>query len=215
MAAVSTRSEFSGLLNVYLPIAAGVFLLIVLALGFVVVRFRAGSGRRVSERHDAPRAEIAYVLLVAAIVAVLVVITFRGESRVDALAASPALRVSVTGSDWRWRFDYPAQGITELGRGQAPSDLFVPAGQTVEFDLSSLDVIHAFYIPDERFQRAAIPKIVNRFDLVFPKPGVVLGGSCNEFCGLGHTQMRFKVHVLSPGAFAAWVAERRRGGSAP
>jgi cytochrome c oxidase subunit 2 len=210
MAAVSTRTEFTDLLNVYLPVAVAVFVVIVLALAFVVVRFRHRAGRAVSERNDAPRAELAYVLVLAAIVAVLVVITFRGESHVDALAASPALRISATGSDWRWRFDYPAQGISEPGRGQAPTDLFVPAGRTIEFDLSSLDVIHAFYIPYERFQRAAIPRIVNRFDLVFPTPGVVLSGSCNEFCGIGHTQMRFTVHVLSPAAFAAWVTERKR-----
>lgn len=209
---VETRSQFTDLLNVYLPIAIAVFAIVVLALVFVVVRFRHRPGRTVSQRNDAPRAELAYVLFLAAIVVVLVVVTFRHESRVDALAASPALRISVIGSDWRWRFDYPKQAITQLGQGQTPTDLFVPAGETIEFDLTSLDVIHAFYIPYERFQRAAIPKIVNRFDLVFPKPGVQTSGYCNEFCGLGHTEMRFQVHVLTPRAFAAWVAERQRQG---
>ncbi|MHB8533020.1 MAG: cytochrome c oxidase subunit II, partial [Solirubrobacteraceae bacterium] len=165
-----TRKEFSHLVGVYLPIAVAVFAIVLAVLAFVLVRFRHRAGRPVSKRSDAPRAEIAYVLMLAAIVVVLVVVTFRGESRVDAVAASPALRITATGSDWRWRFDYPAQGITELGHGEAPTDLFVPAGETIEFDLSSLDVLHAFYIPYERFQRAAIPKIVNRFDLVFPEP---------------------------------------------
>ena len=209
---VETRSQFTDLLNVYLPIAIAVFALVVLALAVVVVRFRHRPGRTVSERSDAPRAELAYVLVLAAIVVVLVVVTFRHESRVDAVAASPALRISVVGSDWRWRFDYPGQGIAQLGHGQAPTDLFVPAGETIEFDLTSLDVIHAFYIPYERFQRAAIPQIVNRFDLVFPTPGVQTSGSCNEFCGLGHTQMRFEVHVLTPQAFGAWVTERQHHG---
>lgn len=210
---IETRSQFSDLLNVYLPTAVAVFAIVVLALAFVLVRFRHRPGRIVSERNDAPRAELAYVLFLAAIVVVLVVVTFRHESRVDALAASPALRVTVIGSDWRWRFDYPKQGITQLGHGPTPADLFVPAGETIEFDLTSLDVIHAFYIPYERFQRAAIPNIVNRFDLVFPKPGVQTSGYCNEFCGLGHTRMRFQVHVLAPRAFAAWVTEQQRQGA--
>lgn len=207
-----TRRELSSLLHVYLPIAIAVFVLVLLALAFVVLRFRHRPGRAVSKRSEAPRLELAYVLVIAVIVVWLVAITFRSESRVDALAASPALRITATASDWRWRFDYPQQRITELGRGQGPADLYVPAGQSIEFDLTSLDVLHAFYIPYEDFQRAAIPRIINRFDLVFPTAGVQAAGYCNEFCGLGHTQMRFAVHVLSAQAFAAWVAQRQRQG---
>ncbi|MGI8557761.1 MAG: hypothetical protein ACR2ND_05560, partial [Solirubrobacteraceae bacterium] len=126
----------------------------------------------------------------------------------------PALRIHAVASDWRWRFDYPQQGISEVGQGQAPTDLYVPAGETVEFDLSSLDVLHAFFIPYERFQRQATPGLTSRFDLLFPRPGVETSGSCNEFCGIGHTQMHFEVHVLTSQAFAAWVAQRQRQGGA-
>ncbi|MGI8430445.1 MAG: hypothetical protein ACR2OB_14355 [Solirubrobacteraceae bacterium] len=209
-----SRRVFSGLLGVYLPIAIVVFVLVLLALAFALVRYRAAPGRQVSGRDDAPRSELAYVLGITATVIVLVILTFRGESHVDALAASPALKITATGSDWRWRFDYPGLGVTELGHGQQPTPLYVPADRTIEFDLSSLDVLHAFYIPYERFQRAAIPKVVNRFDLVFPTAGVQTDGLCNEFCGVGHTQMRFAVHVLSAQQFAAWVNRRRsRGGT--
>jgi cytochrome c oxidase subunit 2 len=210
---VGTRHEFRALSGVYVPIAVAVFLVVVLALGFVVARFRDRPGRPVSARTSAPRAELVYVLVVAAIAAVLLLLTYRTETRVDALAASPALRISATGSDWRWSFFYPTQGIDEIGRDGVPTDLYVPAGRTIEFDLTSLDVIHAFYIPYEEYQRAAIPKIVNRFDLVFPKPGLQTSGYCNEFCGIGHTEMRFEVHVLTPTEFAAWVSRQPRAGA--
>ncbi|HWH10961.1 MAG TPA: cytochrome c oxidase subunit II [Solirubrobacteraceae bacterium] len=211
---VETRHEFRALLGVYAPIAVGVFLIVVATLGFVVVRFRHRPGRVVSKRSTAPRLELLYVLVLAGIATFLVVITFRTESRVDALAASPALRIAATGSDWRWSFYYPAQGIDEVGRGQGPTELYVPADRTIEFDLTSLDVIHAFYIPYEDYQRAAIPRIVNRFDLVFPKPGVQTSGYCNEYCGIGHTAMRFEIHVLTPTAFAAWVSRQPRARTA-
>lgn len=205
---VGTRHEFRVLWGVYLPVAVAVFVVVVSALAFVVIRFRDRPERVVSAQTSAPRAELVYVLVVAAIAVALVLVTFRSESRVDALAAAPALRISATGSDWRWSFYYPAQGIDEVGRDRAPTDLYVPAGRTVEFDLTSLDVIHAFYIPDENYQRAAIPKLVNRFDLVFPTPGLQTSGYCNEFCGIGHTEMRFEVHVLTPSAFAAWASRQ-------
>ncbi len=206
-----TPVQFSHLVSVYLPIAGVVFGIVVVALIVVLVRFRYRSGRAPSRRSEANRLELAYVLLLAVVVGVLVTVTFRSESQVDAVSASPALRVTAIGSDWRWRFEYPGLGIDQVGQGETPTALYVPAGRPVEFDLTSLDVIHAFYVPDEDFQRAAIPKIVNRFDLVFPTPGVE-HGECNEYCGIGHTLMRFEVHVLTAAKFATWVSECRQQG---
>lgn len=212
---MGTREQFAHLLRLYAPIAGAVFLVVVVVLVFVVVRFRQRPGRVVSRRSNAPRAELAYVLGIATVVVVLLVATYRAEDRVDAVAASPALRIAAVASDWRWRFDYPQQGIAEVGSDGAPTELVVPSGETVEFDLSSLDVLHAFYIPYQHFQRLAIPGTISRFDLVFPSPGVQTPGYCNELCGIGHTQMRFDVHVLSPRAFAAWASDQRHTGSAP
>ena len=210
---VGTRHEFRALSGVYVPIAVAVFVVVVSVLAFVIARFRDRPGHSVSGWTSAPRAELVYVVVVAVIAGVLVLLTYRTESRVDALAASPALRISATGSDWRWSFYYPGEGIDEIGRPGAPTDLYVPAGRTIEFDLTSLDVIHAFYIPYEDYQRAAIPKLVNRFDLVFPRPGLETSGYCNEFCGIGHTEMRFEVHVLTPTEFAAWASRQPHRGA--
>lgn len=206
---VDTREQFRHLLGLYAPIGGAVFVVVVLVLGVVVVRFRGRSEQAISRRTDAPAAEVLYVLGVAVVVAVLLAATYRAESRVDALTAKPALRVDAVASDWRWRFDYPQQGLSEAGQGNGPSELVLPAGETIEFDLSSLDVLHAFDVPYERFQRQAIPGTVNRFDLVFPTAGVQTNGYCNELCGVGHTAMAFEVRVVTPHAFAAWVAEHQ------
>lgn len=210
---VDTRAEIGRLADLYIPIAVLVFAIVVLGLLFIVVRFRHREGRRVSDRVDAPRLEAAYLLGLAGVVVVLLAATYHTESRVDAQAARPALRIRAVAADWRWRFDYPAQAISQLGSGGAPPELVVPAGQTVQVDLTSLDVVHAFWIPDTRFQREAFPDHTSSFDLVFGHPGVQLSGACNEFCGLGHTQMRFVVRVLSPGDFGAWVSRRQATGA--
>jgi cytochrome c oxidase subunit 2 len=210
---VDTRQQFDRLAGVYWPIAIAVFAIVVILLGVVVIRFRHRPGRAVSRRSEATRAELAYVLALAVVVGVLLSVTYPAESRIDRLAATPGLRIVATASDWNWRFDYPQQGVAEVGRPPAPTDLVVPVDATIEFDLRSTDVIHAFYIPERDFQRQALPGITNRFDLVFTRLGT-LGGVCNEFCGLGHTEMRFQVHVLSGPAFAAWAIARRQGSAA-
>jgi cytochrome c oxidase subunit 2 len=81
----------------------------------------------------------------------------------------------------------------------------VPAGREISFAITSRDVIHAFWIPSERFKRDAFPDRVNHFDLVFAQPGGH-EGECAEFCGLRHTNMRFRVLVLGEADFNRWLA---------
>lgn len=217
---VDTRQQYDGLFSLYMPIAVGVCVLIfVLVVAFALRYRRREDDRRPSRVSDAPRVEGAYALLLACVVALLLVFTYTTEAKVDRVSAHPALTVKVTAAKWHWRFDYPAYGITELGRdvtgtpggepGAVPT-LYVPAGETVQFTITALDVIHAFWIPDLRFKRDANPGRSDRFDLAFPRPeNLVSGGECSEFCGLNHAGMRFNVQVLSPAAFRAWAQSHR------
>lgn len=210
VALVDSRSEFAGLARLYVAIAVIVALLVFGLTLFALLRFRRrrGAERVPSRRRDAPVLEGLYLLAIAIVVVVLVAATFSTESRVDAVAARPALRIAVTAADWRWRFDYPAQGVSSLPNSLGVTDLVVPVGETVEFDMRSLDVIHSFWIPERRFQRNAFPNRTTRFDLVFPRPEVDINARCNEFCGLGHTDMRFLVRALPRAQFDQWLAQQ-------
>jgi cytochrome c oxidase subunit 2 len=210
-AVVDTRSEFAGLSTTYLLIAIGVVALVWLALAAIVVRWRARPGEHrapVGRTSNAPL-EVGYVVVLTCVAALLVTLTFRTESKVDAVSSHPALRVHVIAAKWRWRFEYPG-GVVQDGANDRPSTLVVPTRETVGFALDALDVIHAFWIPDLRFKRDAIPGRTNRFDLDFPRAGYFPGaGVCSEFCGLLHSQMRFNVRALPPAAFRAWLRRRQ------
>ena len=124
------------------------------------------------------------------------------------------LRVTVTAARWTWRFDYPELGITQAtGGGEGLTTLVVPAGVNIRFAMTSLDVIHSFYIRRLRFKRDAFPERLTNFTLGFDEPGFYpTGGFCAEYCGLRHTNMLFQVRVMSLPDFRAWAAERRREG---
>ncbi len=217
---LDTRRQYDGLESLYLPIAVGVCVLVfVLVIAFALRYRRREDGRRPSRLADAPRVEGVYALLLACVVALLLVFTYTTEAKVDRVSAHPALTVKLTAAKWHWRFDYPAYGITELGRdvtgtpggerGAVPT-LYVPAGETVRFLITALDVNHAFWIPDLRFKRDANPGRTDAFDMLFPRPGsLASGGECSEFCGLNHAGMRFNVQVMAPGAFRAWAQAQR------
>ncbi|MGZ4254703.1 MAG: hypothetical protein ACXVR2_15790 [Solirubrobacteraceae bacterium] len=80
----------------------------------------------------------------------------------------------------------------------------------MRFNLSTTDVIHAFWVPEVRFKRDLIPGATQSVTLVFPDAGT-FQGQCAEFCGLRHADMVFIVRAVAPATFAAWA---RSGGKA-
>jgi cytochrome c oxidase subunit 2 len=126
------------------------------------------------------------------------------------------IRVGVTAQQFAWTFQYPPS-LT----GGAPvqtTQLYLPRGESVKFDLHSKDVIHAFWIPAFRLQEDVVPGITVSYRATPVRLGTYLI-VCNLLCGLGHSLMRTQVHVLTPGAFEAWLkrsaAAARRAGGGP
>ena len=209
VALVDTRKDFEDLSSTYLLVAIGVFAVVALGCLFLLLRFRAGRRGSPSRGEEPGWLPFAYGGVLAAIIVVLLVLTFSAQDRISARADRPGLRVDVTAAKWNWRFDYPAQGISQIGGDTRPTLLVVPSDTDVRFRMTSIDVIHSFWIPHVRFKRDAFPKRFTEFDLSFSGTGFHTAGRCAEFCGLKHDQMTFNVEVMSPADFRAWVARKR------
>lgn len=211
-ALVDTRTEYDHLFSIYVPIAIGVFLLILVVVLFAVLFYRRRPPERASRWHENNPLEGSYAALLACVAAFLLYLTFTTEHKVDTVANQqhPAVVIDVVASKWEWTFNYPAYGITERSGTVGRQPLVVPAGEAVRFNLISLDVIHSFWIPALRFKHDAIPGSTQHITLVF-RPGV-FPGQCAEFCGLRHSDMIFSAHAMSPSAFTAWA---RGGGRTP
>jgi cytochrome c oxidase subunit II len=206
---VNTRHQYDAVATVYGAIAIGVFILVVGMIALTVFRYRGREGGTPpSDVHDAPRLEFLYVLTLVCVATFLVAFTFVHESKTDAaLRPHAGLVVRVTAAKWHWSFFYPAYGVSELGTDTSRPTLFVPADTNIDFRLTSVDVIHAFWVPIVRFKRAAYPDLTQDFTLSFAQPGFVANaGECAEFCGLLHAEMRFNVNVMSPRRFQQWVS---------
>ena len=209
VALVDTRKDFEDLSSTYLLVAISVFAVVALGCLFLLLRFRAGRRGSPSRGEEPGWLPFAYGGVLAAIIVVLLVLTFSAQDRISARADRPGLRVDVTAAKWNWRFDYPAQGISQIGGDTRPTLLVVPSDTDVRFRMTSIDVIHSFWIPHVRFKRDAFPKRYTEFDLSFSGTGFHTAGRCAEFCGLKHDQMTFNVEVMSPADFRAWVARKR------
>ena len=209
VAVVDTRKEFEDLASTYLPIAIVVFALVLLATIVPLFLFRARKPGLPSQREEPAWLPIVYGAVLVAVVAVLTTLTFNAQDKIAAQVTHPGLQVNVTAAKWNWRFDYPAQHVSQIGGDSSPTTLVVPTGTDIRFTVTSLDVIHSFWIPYIRFKRDAFPRRTSSFVLSFPGAGYHTAGRCAEYCGLKHDQMTFNVEVMSKSGFDAWVRQRQ------
>lgn len=209
------RSTFSQLFTQDATIAGVVFGLILTALlsAGLLSRRRRKRGQGPSKRATANRLEISYVAALAGMVVFLVFSSFTANARDFPDPPKPAVRVRVTGYQWCWRFHYLGQPVTVYGQCQNGSFpvLVLPRGEPVQLEVTSSDVVHAFWLPYLRFKTYAYPGHVNTFTTTLTKTGRFIG-RCAQLCGLYHYQMDFYVQVVSPAAFRAFL--QARGASA-
>ena len=207
-ALVSTRHEYDHLFSIYVPIALGVFALIVVAVAVTVLVFRRRPPERAARWSENNLIEGSYAALLACVTAFLLYLTFTAEHRVDTVAnrEKPALVVDVIGSKWEWTLRYPAYGFSVRSGTVGRQPFIVPAGVAVRVNLTSVDVIHSFWIPALRYKHDAIPGSTQVTTLTFSEG--VFSGQCAEFCGLRHSDMLFTVRAVSPASFAAWARSK-------
>ncbi|MGI8808532.1 MAG: cytochrome c oxidase subunit II [Acidimicrobiales bacterium] len=203
-------------------LAAGVVLgaLVTGLILWTVVRYRRP---RAAAPGDLPKQvganipiEVFYTVVPLVIVAVLFGVTMRTQDRISRQSETPDLGVDVTGFQWGWRFRYPAQGVTVVGDANDPPTLVLPVGANVRLRLVAADVIHSFFVPSFLVKRDMIPGVDNAVEVRPTEPGRYTG-TCAEFCGLDHWRMGFNVEVVTPEAFAAFLAEQQPvpGGPGP
>lgn len=141
----------------------------------------------------------------------LLIYGFRLMPPMLAPAPEGALRVAVTGEQFWWRVRYqPPDGAPV----NLANEIRLPVGDPVEFELSSPDVIHSFWIPSLGGKMDMIPGRRTRLLLHATRTGT-FRGQCAEYCGMSHAWMAFPVVVMEKADFARWLDEQRRPAAEP
>ncbi|MCI4345656.1 MAG: hypothetical protein L3K07_02725 [Thermoplasmata archaeon] len=134
------------------------------------------------------------VVLITAVAAYSTILLYQ----VDALPASPGEYVEVIGHQWWWEFHYPANNswynvtYDAATGGSSGGALWASPGESVQLNVTSVDVIHSINIPGIGVRLDAIPGRVNH--IAFNAPQAAAGTEyliqCTEFCGSFHGTMR-------------------------
>ena len=210
--AISTQGQDSlKLWQGFFITGAVVFVIVFTLITWAVLRYRRRSEDIPRQTQYHTLIEIFYTAIPIVIVLVLFGFTFVTENNVDALP-KPKMAVTVTGFQWGWRFHYTTKQVTVIGVELQDPEMVLPQNETVRIYLESHDVIHGFYVPALDFSRYAQPGIVNKFTLNLHTLGT-FRGQCTQFCGLYHSLMRFRVKVVTPAQFAAWVSTHHSTGA--
>jgi cytochrome c oxidase subunit II len=113
-------------------------------------------------------------------------------------AEGSSLEVQVIAQQWQFTYRYPS-----LGGIESPH-LVLPVNTTVTFHITSLDVIHSFWLIALGVKADAVPLHDNIFYATTQQTGTYRV-ECGELCGLWHGAMSDNnAQVLSAGDFTAW-----------
>jgi cytochrome c oxidase subunit II len=201
------------LYNLFMYIAAVVFVVVSGLVIWSVIRYRRRDDELPTQTHGNNRLELTWTVIPTVIVLFLFVVTIQAQDKVLDTSGDADVDLTVTAFQWSFRFTYEGTGAEVLGTPESVPEMVVPVGQRIRVKLVSADVVHTFYVPQTLFKRQAIPGTENVFDLTFDKEGLY-HGQCTQFCGLAHTDMVFRVRVVTQGEYQSWLAETSRRGSA-
>ena len=205
----SSASQWWVLFNTYLYLGLAIGIVVVGFMLYFVLRYRS-TGELESEKpvnlvpgRIAARAILLMFLTTSGVLVFLAVESAGLAIKIDQVPPlSESLVIKVYAFQFNFRFEYP-NGVQTVGECR------IPAGETVVFNVTSIDVYHNFGLPDFKLKIDAIPGRYNTLWIVAPP----LDGAterrytirCYEMCGMGHTEMVATLIVMDPAAFNQWL----------
>ncbi len=156
--------------------------------------------------HDAPKLELWWTVIPAIIVLILAVFSVRIWANLQN-AAGDVLTTEAIGHQFNYEFRYPKL------KASVYDEFHLPVGVPVTVNVTAVDVLHSFWLPEMRIKADMVPGLVQtlrftpehigRFHIV-----------CTEFCGTQHANMRATVVVESKADFDAFLAKQASAAAA-
>jgi len=171
---------------------------------YCVVRFKARPGGRLATFRENLRLEVLWTVIPALTLVVTAVPTYQTMRKMEVPPKSD-LVVAIVGHQFFWEYRYPKYGISF-----AEEALVVPAGKVVTLNLSSVDVVHSWWVPAFGVKQDANPGRITNAWFKAENPGHYKG-QCAELCGRLHAKMFIDVKVVPPEEFESWILQKKVG----
>jgi cytochrome c oxidase subunit 2 len=199
--------DIDTLLNVMIILSCFVFSIVLVMLGYCVWKYRAKPGDESDGEpiHGNTKLEITWTAIPTVIVLFGAIYSWIVLGDIES-QASDDLHINVTAQQYEWTFNYPQPN----GKVVSSKVLVVPDGRQLDLKLTSLDVLHSFWVPEWRIKRDLVPagsggNDVDDTVVVTPDRVGSYNVVCTELCGFGHATMRALVKVVPQDQFDKWL----------
>ncbi|TCP30501.1 cytochrome c oxidase subunit 2 [Scopulibacillus darangshiensis] len=210
----TVAKEQADLMLFSLLIMVLVMVVVIVLFTYAIIKFRKKRGQEdfiPKQVEGNAKLELLWTIIPIILLIILAVPTISktfAHSDTHVAKGDDVIKVKVTGHQYWWEFEYPDQKI------KTAQDLVIPTGKKVVVELTSKDVIHAFWVPALAGKIDANPGQTTSLWLDADKEGTYKG-RCAELCGSSHALMYFNVKAVSPDEFKQWSKDMKDGPSAP
>ncbi|MBS0659384.1 MAG: cytochrome c oxidase subunit II [Verrucomicrobia bacterium] len=233
-AATKHAHRIDSLLHLIFYLTAGVFVATQTVFIYFLIKYRRKRGVPAYYSHGNNQLEIIWTTIPALIFLALGIYGNRMWFReVRSPAPADAIQIDIVAYQYGWHVRNPGldgklgkfsqQALTKdnffglesndpAGDDDYQSEnvLTVPLGKAVHLHLRSMDVIHAFYVPEFRMYQDTVP---GRLISWVWFEATRLGNfelACSQLCGAGHYNMKAKVNVVTLEEYNKLVAEKSK-----
>lgn len=193
---------------------------------YSMIFHRKSRGAKAANFHESLKVEIAWtvvpfvILIGMAIPATKTLIAMEDADESD-------LTIIVTGSQWKWHYEYQGHDIDFYSLLATPEQqrsgqwikgdtylldvdrpLILPINKKVRFLMTSDDVIHSWWVPDFAVKKDANPGFINEAWTKINEVGTYRG-QCAELCGKDHGFMPVVVEAVSEVDFENWLLSEK------
>jgi len=177
-----------------------IFLLfgITVVMIYFVVKYRRSKNPVASDIRDNYTLEIIWTIIPTLIALSMFYVGWKSYIGLRTVPED-AMEIEVFGQMYSWIFVYDNDKETE-------NELVVPQGKAIKLNITSIDVLHSFYVPAFRIKVDA----VNGMDTYTWFYADEIGEydiQCTEYCGVDHSSMIGTLRIVPDDEFQVWIEE--------
>lgn len=224
--ATQLTKDIYGLHVLIMWVCVAIFVVVFGAMFLSILKHRKSVGHKAEHFHENTTVEILWTIIPFLILAGMAYPATKSVLDMKD-SSSPDMTIKATGYQWRWEYDYMADGVKFISVLSTPYEqvmgtaakgenylqevtnpMVVPVGKKVRVVITSGDVIHGFYVPQLGVNQYGIPGFIKDAWFKVDQPGTYRG-YCSQICGKEHSYMPIVVEAKSEADYAAWMQQQK------
>lgn len=171
---------------------------ITVVMVYFVVRFRRSRNPISADIRDNYKLEIIWTIIPTLIALSMFYVGWHSYMGLRTVPED-AMNIDVSAQMFSWIFIYENDKEVE-------NELVVPVGRAIKLNITSVDVLHSFYLPAFRIKVDAVKGMKTYAWFLADEVGEY-DIQCTEYCGTKHSAMVAKLKIVPQKEFDDWLAK--------